>query len=44
MNSKASRNRGFGLVELMVSIASGVVVSGAAVSFLVASMTSNTNV
>jgi len=43
MKSTASNNRGFGLVELMVSIASGMVVSGAAVTFLVASMTSNTN-
>jgi len=43
MNSKTSGNRGFGLVELMTSIASGMVVSGAAVSFLVASMNSNTN-
>src|SRR5207344_2216123 len=42
MNS-AKRNRGFGIVELMTSIASGMVVSGAAVSFLVASMNSNTN-
>src|SRR4249919_1285397 len=43
MNSKASGNRGFGIVELMTSIASGMVVTGAAVSFLVASMNSNTN-
>jgi Tfp pilus assembly protein PilW len=43
MKTGASKNRGFGLVELMVSIASGMVVSGAAVSFLVASMNSNTN-
>jgi Tfp pilus assembly protein PilW len=38
-----SGNRGFGLVEMMVSITSGMVVSGAAISFLVASMNSNTN-
>lgn len=43
MKTNASRNRGFGLVEMMVSISSGLVVSGAAISFLVASMTSNTN-
>ena len=41
MNSSAKRNRGFGIVELMTSIASGMVVSGAALSFLVASMNSN---
>jgi Tfp pilus assembly protein PilW len=42
MNAKKS-NRGLGLVELMVSMSSGLVVTGAAVSFLVASMNSNTN-
>ena len=42
MKSCASGNRGFGIVEMMASLASGMVVSGAAISFLVASMTSNT--
>jgi hypothetical protein len=43
MNANKSKQRGFGIVELMVSMTSGLVVSGAAISFLVASMTSNTN-
>ena len=43
MKTSARRNRGFGIVELMTSIASGMVVTGAAVSFLIASMNSNTN-
>jgi Tfp pilus assembly protein PilW len=43
MKTSPSRTRGFGIVELMTSIASGMVVSGAAVSFLIASMNSNTN-
>jgi Tfp pilus assembly protein PilW len=43
MKSSAAKNRGFGIIEMMSSIASGLVVSGAAVSFLIASMTSNTN-
>ena len=37
-----SRARGFGLVELMVSIVPGLVVSGAAVAFVVSSLSSNT--
>ncbi len=43
MKTSAANNRGFGIVEMMSSIASGMVVSGAALSFLMASMTSNTN-
>jgi len=43
MNSVPSRNRGFGLVELMVSIVPGLVVSGAAVAFVMSTLTSNTN-
>ena len=35
--------RGFGLVELMVSIIPGLVVSGAAVAFVVSSLDSNTD-
>lgn len=37
------RQRGFGLVELMISIVPGLVVSGAAVAFVVSSLDSNTN-
>lgn len=36
------RARGFGLVELMVSIVPGLVVSGAAVAFVLSSLNSNT--
>ena len=36
-------SRGFGLVELMVSIVPGLVVSGAAVAFVVSSLDSNTD-
>lgn len=44
MHSRSpSRSRGFGLVELMVSIVPGLVVSGAAVAFVVSSLGSNTN-
>ena len=38
-----SRSRGFGLVELMISVVPGLVVSGAAVAFVVSSLSSNTN-
>ena len=38
----ARRQRGFGLVEMMVSIVPGIVVSGAAVAFLMSSLASNT--
>ena len=37
------RQRGFGLVELMVSIVPGLVVSGAAVAFVISSLDSNTD-
>lgn len=43
MKQASSRNRGFGLVELMVSIVPGMVVSGAAVAFVLSTLTSNTN-
>ena len=43
MPSSASRQRGFGLVELMVSVVPGLVVSGAAVAFVISSLSSNTN-
>ena len=36
------RARGFGLVELMVSIVPGMIVSGAAVAFVLSSLSSNT--
>jgi Tfp pilus assembly protein PilW len=38
-----NNNRGFGLVELMVSIVPGMVVSGAAIAFVMSSLSSNTN-
>lgn len=38
-----SRKRGFGLIEMMVSIVPGIVVSGAAIAFVMSSLTSNTN-
>jgi Tfp pilus assembly protein PilW len=38
-----SPSRGFGLVELMISIVPGLVVSGAAVAFVVSTLSSNTN-
>ncbi len=42
-NPPPTRSRGFGLVELLVSVVPGLVVSGAAVAFVVSSMSSNTN-
>ena len=38
-----SPSRGFGLVELMISIVPGLVVSGAAVAFVISTLSSNTN-
>lgn len=35
--------RGFGLVEILVSVVPGLIVSGAAVAFVVSSLSSNTN-
>lgn len=43
MKAFPSRNRGFGLVEMMVSIVPGIMVSGAAVAFVLSTLTSNTN-
>jgi Tfp pilus assembly protein PilW len=40
--ASARRARGFGLVELMVSIVPGLVVSGAAVAFVLSTLDSNT--
>jgi Tfp pilus assembly protein PilW len=42
MKTMPSRNRGFGLVEMMVSIVPGMVVSGAAIAFVMSSLSSNT--
>ena len=39
----ARRQRGFGLVEMMLSIVPGLVVSGAAIAFVVSSLSSNTH-
>jgi Tfp pilus assembly protein PilW len=43
MKPLPSRNRGFGLVELMVSVVPGLVVSGAAIAFVMSTLSSNTN-
>jgi type II secretory pathway component PulJ len=40
--SAPRRARGFGLIELMVSIVPGMIVSGAAVAFVLSSLSSNT--
>ena len=37
------KTRGFGLVELMISVVPGLVVSGAAVAFVMSTLSSNTN-
>jgi Tfp pilus assembly protein PilW len=44
MNARkfARKQRGFGLVEMMISIVPGMVVSGAAIAFVISSMSSNT--
>jgi Tfp pilus assembly protein PilW len=39
----ARKQRGFGLVEMMVSLVPGMVVTGAAVAFVVSSLSSNTD-
>jgi Tfp pilus assembly protein PilW len=39
----ARKQRGFGLVEMMVSIVPGMVVSGAAIAFVMSSLASNTS-
>jgi Tfp pilus assembly protein PilW len=43
MNSNRARTSGFGLVELMIAIAAGLVVALAAVSFMVTSLKSNSD-
>lgn len=43
MTRANSRQRGFGLVEMMVSIVPGMVVSGAAIAFVISSLASNTS-
>ena len=43
MKPNFSKQRGFGLVEMMVSIVPGMVVSGAAIAFVMSSLASNTN-
>jgi Tfp pilus assembly protein PilW len=43
MTSKRTSQRGIGLVELMIAMACGLIVSGAAVRFLAAALRSNTD-
>lgn len=42
MNASPRKQRGFGLVEMMVSVVPGMLVSGAAIAFVISSLASNT--